>query len=507
MARHPKLSVEVLRREARALRRLCAAGDPEAQARVREVLPGAAAGDLPLAEALMVVAREQGVESWPRLILRAETRGMDRAARQARLAQALFQGQGWIAEQLLADTPDLADGVFALHCALYDIAAVRRALARNPALALRASGPRRALLHLAFSKWFQQRPDLEADMIAVAEALVAAGADVNDGYLPEGAHQPLSALYGAIGHGGNMALGQWLLDRGADPDDGESLYHATELGHHAGLKMLLAAGADPRGTNALLRAMDFDDVAAVRLLLAHGAVPDDLRQGESVWGVPALHQAARRGSSPEMVALLLEEGADPGRIHQGIGVYGAAKVFGNRALADALEARGQAVPLSRAERLLARAAEGLESQGAFLNPEALPEVYRGLLRSIVPLPGRLEHVRRLVELGLEYDRADSEGVTPVQVAGWSGLPEVMGYLLTLRPDLGHVNGHGGTLLGTILHGAEHNPDQAGRDYPACLRLALEAGVPLPAGAAAQVVREDMAAGLSDWAEAHPEIAV
>ncbi len=64
----------------------------------------------------------------------------------------------------------------------------------------------------------------------------------------------LSVLYGAIGHGNNMALGPWLLEHGANPNDNESLYHATEPGHHAGLGMLLAHGADPRGTNALLRA-------------------------------------------------------------------------------------------------------------------------------------------------------------------------------------------------------------------------------------------------------------
>ena len=65
------------------------------------------------------------------------------------------------------------------------------------------------------------RPDLMAEMLLVAEMLVGAGADVNDGYPFEpGGDHLLSALYGAIGHGNNMALGQWLLDRGlVDPDD------------------------------------------------------------------------------------------------------------------------------------------------------------------------------------------------------------------------------------------------------------------------------------------------
>ena len=52
-------------------------------------------------------------------------------------------------------------------------------------------------------------------MLAVAEALLAAGADVNDSYPYQGEdHAPLSALYGAIGHAGNMVLAEWLLAMG-----------------------------------------------------------------------------------------------------------------------------------------------------------------------------------------------------------------------------------------------------------------------------------------------------
>jgi ankyrin repeat protein len=80
----------------------------------------------------------------------------------------------------------------------------------------------------------------------------------------------LSTLYFAIGHADNMPLARWLLEHGADPNDGESLYHSTELGHHEGLRLLLAHGADPKGTNALLRAMDFHDIEAVRMLMEGG---------------------------------------------------------------------------------------------------------------------------------------------------------------------------------------------------------------------------------------------
>jgi ankyrin repeat protein len=88
-----------------------------------------------------------------------------------------------------------------------------------------------------------------------------------------------------------------------------------------------------------------------------------------------------------------------------------------------------------------------------VDPERLPDAYRNIIRTILHLPGKLDHVKRLVRLGVEFDRPDAEGLTPVQVAGWEGLPDVMAYLLSLGPDLAHQNGYGGTLLSTILHGS------------------------------------------------------
>ncbi len=501
-------SIEQLRRDAKALKKAYEARDREALRRVEAHPPRADGRPLKHADFLHVIARESGFESWPRLVWAEETIGLDRAAKLQRLKIALAHGQIWRAERLLADTPDLAEGHFGLQCALYDRAAVAVALAEDPEAALRLAGPRRPILHLAFSKWIHARPELEADMLTVAEMLVAHGADVNDSYAqPGGEGHLLSALYGAIGHANNMVLGRWLLDRGADPNDGESLYHATELGHHEGLRMLIAAGADPRGTNALLRALDFDDADAVRMLLGAGADVEEFNDakvgGATPRVIPALHQAARRMCGPEAVSLLLEAGADPLREFAGATAWGYARVFGNRALAEAIEARHGALPLTREETLLAAAAEGRDTEGQFVDPARLPPAYRNLLREIVHMPDKLDQMRRLVALGLEYDAPDAEGLTPVQVAGWSGLPEAMGYFLSLKPDLSHVNGYGGTLLTTIVHGSENCPERAERDYLACLELALSQGVALPRGVIDGAGEPEVAAFLAGWAAAHP----
>lgn len=502
-------SIEQLRRDAKSLRTAFESGEVHARQRLANYPPRSGGTPLRHADYLHVIARENGFESWPALKLAAELQGLDRAARQQRLKIALFHGQPHVVDRLMRETPDLAEGLPGLQVALFDRDAVAAALKADPGIATRPLGPRTAICHLAFSRYLKARPDLEGDMIAIAGMLVAHGADVNDG-MPAGpdTDHRLSALYGAIGHADNMTLGRWLLEHGANPNDGESLYHSTELGHHEGLKMLLDHGADPRGTNALLRAMDFHDHEAVRMLLEAGALADEFDGthvgGERPWVVPALHQAARRMSDARMIAMLLEAGADPSRKFEGCSAYGYARVFGNRALADAIEARGTAPALTPEETLLAKAAEGDDITGLHVDPAKLPDAYRTILRTILHLPGKLDHVKRLVALGVEHDRPDAEGLTPVQVAGWEGLPEVMAYFLQLKPDLSHVNGYGGTLLSTIIHGSENNPDRERRDHIGCLRLALGEGVALPRRAIDLAGEPEIAAFLADWAAARPD---
>lgn len=495
---------EKLRRAAKALRRDHETGDAQATARVAAVLPEARV--LRHADALHVIAVEAGFDSWPKLKFSVESAGMDRAARADRLSTALFHGQPWVVSSLLAADPGLGRVNFGLACALYDVDRVREVLARDPAAATRQVGQRRPILHLCFSQHFKSAGT--DGVLPVAKALLAAGADVNDSYAAPGdPTSDLSALYGALGHAGNLVLAEWLLEHGADPNDGESLYHATELGHRDGLRLLLKHGARVAGTNAIPRALDFNDHEAVALLLAAGGDPNEgiapHPSGEPPFVIPALHQAARRMCDARMVRMLLDAGADLSKPYRGMTPYSLARIFGNTAAADLIAAAGGDTTLGREERLLAGAADGARAPGEFIDPEKLPADLRNLIRTIISLPDRLDHVIRLVALGLEYDRPDEMGLTPVQIAGWEGLPEVMAYLLSLKPDLGHVNGYGGTLLSTIVHGSENCPARRTRDHIGCARLALEEGVALPGRVIGFAGDPDMAAFLADWAAQRP----
>ncbi|WP_050603698.1 ankyrin repeat domain-containing protein [Ruegeria sp. 6PALISEP08] len=502
-------SLDQRRRDAKALGKALTAGDKGALLRVHGIVPTPRNGVYNHADCLHVIARETGYASWPALKRAVEMHGMDRAQKQGRLRWALYNGSHETVVHLLADEPDLADGQVPLLVALYDVAAMRRILTHDADVATRDYPPRRPMCHLAFSKHIKAAPEKEAEMLAMAELLVAHGADVNDSFAfePDTEHR-LSALYGAIGHADNMPLAKWLLENGANPDDNESLYHSTELGHTEGLRLLLEHGAHSKGTNALPRAIDFNNAASVRLLLEHGADPNEginpHPSGEPSLVIPALHQVARRLASGEIAQLLLDHGANPNTVSRGHSPYAFARIFGNQDVAAVLERAGASTQLSSTEEQLARAADGKPNPNDRIDMSTLSEEMKYLLCRLVWREGTLPHMQRLVVMGFDPNLPDEMGMTPLHLAAWEGVSDVMSYFLTQDPDLDHTNAYGGTLLSTIIHGSENCPQKKHRDHIGCARLALENGVALPRKASQFATVPEMSAFLADWAESHPE---
>src|SRR4051812_10026725 len=134
---------------------------------------------------------------------------------------------------------------------------------------------------------------------ALARELLERGADPNVTFTNE--YGEMSALYGAAGVVHDPELTRLLLEAGANPDDGESLYHSTEASDPACLRLLLEQGATATGSVALAHALDYDRIEPVRLLIAHGA---DVNDGA------LLAHAVRRGRGPEYLRLLVNHGAD-----------------------------------------------------------------------------------------------------------------------------------------------------------------------------------------------------
>lgn len=499
------LNLDQLRRQAKTLRKAFAGGDGAARGRVQAVLPDA--GTLRHADALHVIAREAGHESWPRLKMAADIARMDRDARAERLKIALYFGQAWVVDRLLEGDPDLPRHNLGLQIALYDLPGLRARLERDPEAAVRDIGVRAPILHLAFSQHWRRDPGVEALSVEMAQLLLAHGADVNASYpSAPGSEHRLSALYGALGHAGNLSLAAWLLENGADPNDYESLYHATELGHTKGLEMLLAHGAQTAGTNALARAMDFDDIGMVRILLEGGADPNEglapHPSGQPFAMVPGLHQAARRMCAGDIARLLIDHGAKGTGLHNGHTAYALARMRGNHAVSRVLEEAGQAPPLSPEEAQLAAIADG-ESPGPIETARLSPEARR-ILHRIVAFSGTLDHARRLVAAGIDPNDVDEQDMPAIHIAGWHGFPEPLEFLLGHAPDFKVENMYGGNLTDTIIHGAEFAPKVAGQDHMRTLQLALAAGAPVNREDIEGCGVEEMAEWLRDWAEDHPD---
>jgi len=500
MSDGPASSLETHKKSARRLRKAYAAGDPDARTRV--AAHADPAKELKHADFLHVIAREEGHDSWPKLKFALDSAAMNRAEKAERLKMALYHGQHWITEKLLADDPTLKNDNLGLQCALYNLEAVRAAIAADPGAATAKIGIRSPILHLAFSREIHRSPEKQAEMLAIAELLGTNGADVNDGYPPEpGADHTLSALYGALCHAENFELGLWLLDQGADPNDNESLYHATELDHTRALELLLKHGARPDGTNALPRALDFDNMAKVRLLLDAGADPNiaepDHPSGVPMNTIPSLHQAVRRGRSAEIVKLLLEFGADATALWNGHTAYGLARIHGNRSAADCLEKLGYSAPLSANEKILAACADGDMRPGR-LNLTELAEADRCLLTELAGQPGRLDHLKALIAAGLDPDQVDNMGLPPLHLAGWNGLVPELSFFLSLDPDLTRKNRYGGDALDTVVHGSDFAPKRLEADHVSCARLLLEAGSHLDPRYIAGCGNPEMVAFLEDW---------
>jgi len=440
--------------------------------------------------------------------LAPHSHGIDQALTLKRLRSAIRDGQHARVATLLTDNKDLALADFATQVALLNFPRVSAMLDEDEHLAVALTDEYRPISHLAFSRQLQQNPELEANMLGIAERLVKNGANVNDNCAsPEDNAHHHSVLYCALIHANNISLARWLIEHGANANDGDALYHATEPGLQEGLKLLLDNGANPRHTNALLRAMDFNDHAAVRLLLDAGADPDEKpdssAEAPGVQQIPALHQAARRQCDRKMIELLLDANADSASIYDGTTPYAYARVYGNTTMASTLEARNACTELSTEEELLARAADNSSIEGLYVNPDQLPECYRNMIRQFVHMPEKLDHIKRLVAMGMEYDRPDLSGVSAVQVAGWCGLPEMMAYLLSLKPDLSRTNRYGGTLLSAIIHGSKNCPERTNRQHLKCAQLALEEGLALPAEYIDRAGSDAMCQFLSDWAAKHP----
>ncbi len=369
-----------LKKQAKDLLSSAREKSPAALARFRALPAFAAKTDAELAtlrfalhDAQSVVAREYGFPSWTTLAQRVEELTLKLEEIIAQFSRGSVQQQIGRAERLLSLRPDLTSLDFHAALVFGDAEAVARRLAADPTLAMRKGGPLgwEPILYVAHSRWAEKN---SAGLVAIARQLLALGADANTTYAWHGdPKNKLSALWAAGCHARHLALAKVLLEAGAKPDDGESVYHAAEHGDIPLLEALAAHGAQADGgegavawTNTPLYFIlghyaGLAHDAAVRRgaewLLRHGANPNHVCYPQKSGETP-LHVTARHWDGP-MVELLLQHGANVhARRADGRTALTLALLNGRLSAAEALRKAGAVEELNPAEQFIAACMRG-----------------------------------------------------------------------------------------------------------------------------------------------------
>jgi ankyrin repeat protein len=360
------------------------------------------------------------------------------------------------AEAVLAAHPEVASSDIHTAAILGDAAAVRRFLVLDARNATAKGGPYGwdALTHLCFSRYLRLDRARSDGFVASAKALLDAGASANTGWM-EVDHEPHpeweSAIYGAAGLAQHPELTRLLLERGADPNDGETPYHVVETYDNTVLKILVESGKlnDTSLTTLLLRKADWHDYEGIKWLLEHGADPNRATH----WGRTAFHHALLRDNSISIIEALLDHGADPTlfaerpntRQTAGPAMSGVAMAArrGRGDVLELMERRGIAIELQGVERLIAACARNVSAKVRTI-AEQEPELVRELVAQGGKLlaefagVGNTDGVRHQLDLGVNVSALTEDGdpyfdvaknSTALHSAAWRAWPSTVKFLL------------------------------------------------------------------------------
>lgn len=262
-------------------------------------------------------------------------------------------------------------------------------------------------LHWVFS---QENPNLES-----AEVIHRNGGNINSQD-----YQGNTPLEYAVRRAKSVAVVEWLLANGADPNvktKQNLLLYASSQNKTAILRMLLEAGADPntpRHFPPLFSAMGLKTLfnETVDLLLAHGANP--VAQTNGV--MTPLAYAARHGNSSGRLSAIRK-------------VYEEAQRRGTpytpEQLSKALsEYRGTSYPRDFFEQFLEWK---VDANQKIARPNG------GFTRPLIIACGdenvNVDAIRQLLRMGADPTLADHDGDTPLHAAIHTGAPDTVLFLL------------------------------------------------------------------------------
>jgi ankyrin repeat protein len=455
------LNIEFYRKAAKALLKAARAGDRDANDRLKAA--GATGEIHVLHVAQLAIAREQGFASWPRFVAFITESNLDFQGLVTRFIDAATSDLHR-ARDILADHPELKGAGVYVALVMGEWQTVAQAIEADPDFATRPSGPDgvEPIVYTCFSRFGHHWAPEAADVALTLRLLLNHGADPNTAFASEDG--PLSCLYAASGLLGNVEMTRLLLEAGADPDDGESLYHATEQPDLACLRLLLEHGANVTGSNAIKHILDQESPEGLRLLLDAGGDPNETNPE----GDTALHWAVRRGRSSGIVTMLIEAGADIDAVrNDGRTAYALAVVSGQTAVARLLAAHGADTRLSTIDAFVS-------GEGGEVPKESAMSPENARLLTQLAESGNLRGVEALLKAGVPVDARGDGGNTALHYAAWRGNAPMIKLLLGHGAPLDVAdNMYNATPAGYLHHGATNCGEG---DYAESTRLLIAAGV-------------------------------
>ncbi|MBY0491611.1 MAG: ankyrin repeat domain-containing protein [Gemmatimonadaceae bacterium] len=405
------------------------------------------------------------------------------------------------AVDLLQATPAVARFNVHTAAAVGDAEWVRALLRADPTLVSQRL-PHIELEPLLFAvdESLKERLAVPADQrLDTVRALLDAGADPNASVALPDTGDAISALYFPCVRN-NVAVARLLLERGANPTDGEALYHAAQLGHVDTLDLLLAFGADLHRGPEIYGNTPLHFVVAhtpenpiasqamrgLHWLLDHGADPRIPSTGKYVaeahQGETPLHRAAAVGHAVSVLRALVEHGApvnatrDDGRT-----AYQLAYRRGHGEAAAYLASVGADTTISAVDELLAACASGRAADARRV-VEANPGIVQTLGPSerdalgLAVTRNDLETVRLMAALGWPLTAEGEWGGTPLHWAAWNGRVEMVRLLLDAGAPVNvRDTRYGSSPIAWCAHGSRYCDRANDDDYPAIVHLLIDAG--------------------------------
>jgi ankyrin repeat protein len=463
-----------LRRRAKELRDAARGGDRAAAERFSRHHPSFLPDAVSLAAAQLVIARELGFLSWPRLVAAIDADAASRRAVQVFVA-ASVEGRLRQASDVLRADPAIGRRDLLAATVLGDALAVRELLAADPAAAVAIDGERGwpPLLYACYSRWHQIEPTRASGLADVVRLLLDAGAspNTNDGGRP----RYRSALKGSV-EVNNPAVTQLLLGAGANPDPGQPINEAAAHRDHQCLRLLLGSGARVAGTWALGAAVHNDDAVAISALL-NALQAEGLDAADKA--TEALPDAAANASLRVVVALL-EAGAKPGASDDdGVSALRLAVRAGNDDIAAQLRALGASDDGTDVDRFVGAcfnadrpAAQQLLADHPDLRDRLTDQDRAVIVEAAASRPA--ETVALMLDLGFS-PHARSFGEQPLHSAAYQGNAAVVRLLLDAGAE---VDARDAAFDGTPLAFATvGSGEQSGKpgDWIETVRLLVEAG--------------------------------